>query len=62
MEALSKMLDKAVEGGFLVGFDVDNSGRNALSISHLFFADDTLILCGADMDQLWHLREIFIRF
>ena len=62
MEALSKMLDKAVEGGFLVGFDVDNSGRNALSISHLFFADDTLILCGADTYQLWHLREIFIRF
>ena len=60
MEALSRIMDKVVEGGFLVGFAVDNSRRNALSISHLFLADDTLILCGADPDQLWHLRGIFI--
>jgi hypothetical protein len=62
MEALSKMLDKAVERGYLAGFQVDNLGHNALSISHLFFADDTLTMCGADADQLWHLRGIFIWF
>jgi hypothetical protein len=62
MEALSRMLDKVVEGGFLAGFAVDISGCNALSSSHLFFADDTLILCGADPNQLWHLRGIFIWF
>jgi hypothetical protein len=59
MEALSRMMDKTVKGGVLAGFALDNSGRNELCISHLFFADDTLILCGADPDQLWHLRGIF---
>jgi hypothetical protein len=46
----------------LAGFQVDNLGYNALSISHLFFANDTLTMCGADADQLWHLRGIFIWF
>ena len=62
MEALSRMMDITVKGGVLAGFAVDNSGRNELCISHLFFADDTLILCGADPDQLWHLRGIFFWF
>ena len=62
MEALSKMLDRAMEGGFLSGFSVDNNGGNALSISHLLYANDTLICCGAEPEQLWHLRGVFIWF
>lgn len=48
MEAFSQMLVRAVEGGFISGFSVGNSGENALIISHLRFADDTLILYGVD--------------
>ena len=62
MEALSRMLDKATEGGFISGFPVGNSDGNILAISHLLFADDTLIMCGAEPDQLWHLRGVFIWF
>jgi hypothetical protein len=54
------MLDRAVEGGFLSGFSVGNNGRNVVSISHLLYAEDTLIFCGAELDQLWHLRGVFI--
>jgi hypothetical protein len=62
MEALSRLLDKAIEGGFLTGFSVGNSEENLLTISHLLFADDTLIMCGAEPDQMWYLRGGFIWF
>uniref|UniRef100_A0A2N9GTW6 Reverse transcriptase domain-containing protein n=1 Tax=Fagus sylvatica TaxID=28930 RepID=A0A2N9GTW6_FAGSY len=62
MEALSRMLERAVAGGFISGFAVGNSTGAELSISHSLFADDTLIFCGADTEQAWHLRGVFIWF
>lgn len=35
---------------------------NSMEISHLQYADDTLIFCDADKDQLTMLRVIFILF
>ena len=48
MEALSKMMEKAVGESLLVGFSMGREGRNNLLISHLLFADDTLIFCEND--------------
>jgi exonuclease III len=62
MEALSRMLERAVTGGYISGFSVGNSTGVELSISHSLFADDTLIFCGADSEQAWHLRGVFIWF
>jgi hypothetical protein len=33
-----------------------------LEISHLFFADDTLIMCDADRDQTLNLGHILLCF
>ena len=43
MEAIGKMLDKAVLEGRLLGFNVGVSAGISLMVSHLLFPDDTLI-------------------
>jgi hypothetical protein len=44
MEALSRLMDRAVEGGYLDGFSVANSASEILKVSHLLFSNDTNFL------------------
>ena len=62
MEALSRMLDKAVLEGRMSGFGVGSLEGRSMEVSHLLFADDTLIFCKADLDQILILRMILIWF
>ena len=47
IEILSKMLKK-MEGGFITGFKVSGNSFEEVSISHLLYADDTMVMCNAD--------------
>uniref|UniRef100_A0A2N9F8F9 Reverse transcriptase zinc-binding domain-containing protein n=1 Tax=Fagus sylvatica TaxID=28930 RepID=A0A2N9F8F9_FAGSY len=62
MEALSRLIDKAIGAGMLSGFSVGGVDSFPLEISHLQFAEDTLIFCEADSDQPFHLRSILVWF
>ena len=62
MEALSRLLDRAVREGLFSGFSVGTSAGNSLMLSHLLFADDTLIFCDANPIKLEHLRSVFLSF
>ena len=62
MEAFSRMMDKAVDGGLLFGFLVGGRGINTLMMPHLLFADDTLIFNAADHEQILHLRYVLTWF
>ena len=62
MEALGRMLDKAVHDGQMSGFGVGRLEGRSLEVSHLLFAYDTLILCDVDLDQVLFLRMILIWF
>ena len=55
MEALSQLLSSARNGGFIFSFKMGGRGREGLIVSHLLFADDTLIFCDADAEQLQYL-------
>ncbi|RVX06497.1 putative ribonuclease H protein [Vitis vinifera] len=62
MEVLDVLIRRAVEGGFLSGCNIRGGSRPPLNISHLFFADDTIIFCEASKDHLTHLSWILIWF
>lgn len=62
MEGLSKMLDRAKQLQWIEGFTVGNNIEIPVSVSHLLFADDTLIFCGAERSQVKHLNLIVLIF
>ena len=61
-EGLNSMIKTANLNGRLRGFDVARIGERNLEITHLQYADDTLILCDAEEDQLMTLRVILVLF
>ena len=58
MEALSRMLDVAAFTGQFSGFSVGSTAGSSVMVSHLLFADDTLIFCDAEPSQIANLRAI----
>jgi hypothetical protein len=62
MEALNKMLTATVGGGLLSSFPVETRHSNVVNISHMLFANDTLVFCGADPNHLHYLRALFLCF
>jgi hypothetical protein len=57
IEALSRMISAAVNGGLIEGFKVSNA-----TFSHLLFANDTLIFYSAHPFQLRYFRSLFLLF
>jgi hypothetical protein len=56
------MLIAIVNGGFLSGFAAGSRHSSVVNISHMLFADDTLIFCGANPDHLRYLHALFLCF
>jgi hypothetical protein len=62
MEAFSRMLGAFTERGLISGFSVGSSGQDRVNVSHLLFADDTLVFCGANTSQIRHLGALLVCF
>ena len=62
IEALSCLINRAVEGNYLSGSRIADGRWEDLSISHLLYADDTLLFCEADIDQLKFISWILMCF
>lgn len=46
--------------GWLRGFHVAGEGAERLEVTHLQYANDTLIFCNAEENQLKYLRLILV--
>uniref|UniRef100_A0A2N9I593 Reverse transcriptase domain-containing protein n=1 Tax=Fagus sylvatica TaxID=28930 RepID=A0A2N9I593_FAGSY len=62
MEVLSRMLHRTEEAGLITGFKAGSHQGEGISVSHLLFADDTIVFCDADREQLLHLRMVLTCF
>ena len=56
------MLDVAASTGQFSSFSVDSTNGPLVMVSHLLFADDTLVFCDAETSQIANLRVILARF
>jgi hypothetical protein len=62
MEAFSRMLGAFNDRGLISGFSVGSREQDRVTISHLLFADDTLVFCGANVSQIRHLGALLVCF
>ena len=62
MEALSCLINRVVDENYLVGNRIAAGRGENLSISHLFYADDTILFCKVDSDQLKFMSWILMWF
>ena len=56
MEVLSRILKKTEENNLIRGFLVGAVNSVGMRISHLLFADNTILFCDASRDQLLSIR------
>ena len=54
-KGLNGLIKKFVVEGRIKGFSL---GKNGPQISHLFFADDSLIFCRADLEDVKTIQDI----
>ena len=62
MKVLSRLFKKTEEGGFIRGFQVGVATREGLSVSHLLYADDTILFCDACPEQLTYILRVLTYF
>ena len=56
MEVLSKILKKTKDSGLLRGFHVGPINSIGVCISHLLYANNTILFCNASREQLLSIK------
>ncbi|RVW70775.1 Elongation factor 1-gamma [Vitis vinifera] len=62
MEAFSRLIHRAVRGGFLSGCRIKGRRGDGALVSHLLFADDTLVFCDSSQDEMAYLSWLLMWF
>jgi hypothetical protein len=62
MEAFSRMISAIYSRGLISGFSVGTREHDRVEVSHLLFADDTLVFCGVDASQISYMGALLVCF
>ena len=63
IEVFSKMLKRAKGAGLFQGFRADGRrGGGGVCVSHLLFANDTILFCDAVEEQILHVQMLLLCF
>ena len=62
MKLLSRLLKKTEEGGFICGFQVGAALGDRLEVSHLLYANDTILFGDACLEQVSYIRRVLTCF
>ena len=62
MEVFSRMLRRVEGVGLICGFKVEGRRGGGECVTHLLFADDTILFCDADVEQILHIRLLLLSF
>jgi hypothetical protein len=62
MEVFSRMIGAITSRDLISGFSVGSRDQTRVVVSHLLFADDTLVFCGADVSQIRHIGALLVCF
>ena len=62
MEVFSRMVKRMEGAGLLSSFRADGRRGRGECVSHLLFADDTILFCDAEVEQVLHVRLLLLCF
>ena len=62
MEVFSRMVKRTEGAGLLSGFRADGRRGRGECVSHLLFADDTILFCDAEVEQVLHVQLKLLGF
>ena len=56
------MLRRVEGAGLIHGFKIESRRGGGECVTHLLFADDTILFCDADVEQIFHIRLLLLSF
>ena len=62
MEVFSRMLRRMEGANLFRGFKVAGKRGGGECVSHLLFANDTILFCDANVEQILHIRLLLLSF
>ena len=62
MEVFSRMLRRMEGAGLICSFKVEGRRGGGECVSHLLFADDTILFCDANLEQILHIWLLLLSF